>query len=191
MNSYWNPAGRLACAVSVLVPAALLVSLAVASRSTLGSMVKVTTPQRIALVIHALYFVYCVFIFEVLIDVGPMVTTGAVPAQPDNLFWQMSCLSGEVFFVATAAFCLMATQAAVPRWALLVPLAQVFYNLKNSVIWCVLYEQFSPVGAPIELMKTDALCIALLTLVYLHHFFTAPTIPIIAASSSSSKKKDT
>jgi hypothetical protein len=174
--SYWNPAGRLACAATVLVPSALLFGIAFVSRNSLSSMVKVTTPQRIALVIHALYFVYCVFVFEVLIDQGPMLTTGAVPENPDNLFWQMSCLSGEVFCVATAAFSLMATQSSVPRWALLVPLAQVFYNLKNSVIWCVLYEQFSPVGEPIELMKTDAVCIALLTLVYLHHFFTAPTV---------------
>ncbi|CAB9531828.1 expressed unknown protein [Seminavis robusta] len=173
--SFWNPAGRVACAATVLLPTSVVLGLAYNSRDSLGSMVLVTRPQRIALMIHALYFVYCVFAFEALIDIDPMSTTGTVPDQPDNLFWQMTCLSGEVFFVAATALALIATQPAVPRWSLLVPIAQVSYNLKNSLIWCVLYPQFSPVGQPIELMKTDAVCIALLTIVYLHHFFTAPT----------------
>jgi hypothetical protein len=174
MDEYWNPAGRMACAATVLLPTAVILGLYLYARDSLASMVVVTKPQRIALVIHALYFVYCTFIFEALIDQGPMLTTGVVPENPDNLFWQMSCLSGEVFFVATTAIALIATQTSVPRWALLVPLAQVSYNLKNSLIWCVLYPTFSPVGQPIELMKTDAVSIALLTAVYLHHFFTAP-----------------
>jgi hypothetical protein len=106
-----------------------------------------------------------------------MTTTGSPPDKPDNLFWQMSCLSGEVFFVALTALGLMATQSSVPRWALLVPFAQVSYNLKNSLIWCVLYPYFSPVGEPIELMKTDAVLICGLAAVDLHHYFTAPTMP--------------
>lgn len=79
--------------------------------------------------------------------------------------------------MALTALGLMATQSSVPRWALLVPFAQVSYNLKNSLIWCVLYPYFSPVGEPIELMKTDAVLICGLAAVDLHHYFTAPTMP--------------
>uniref|UniRef100_A0A7S2UI64 Uncharacterized protein n=1 Tax=Attheya septentrionalis TaxID=420275 RepID=A0A7S2UI64_9STRA len=176
LMSYWNPAGRLACAATLLFPSAAVFSLYYVSRNSLDTMVQVTKAQRIALIVHALYFVYCVFVFEVLIDQGPMTDTGTVPEKPDNLFWQMTCLSGEVFFVAATALGLMATQSAVPRWSLLVPMAQVAYNLKNSLIWCLFYKTFSPVGKPIELMKTDAVTILGLTAVYLHHFFTAPGV---------------
>jgi hypothetical protein len=173
---YWNPAGRVATGATVLLPTAVVAILAFISRKSLDRMVRVTTLQRAALILHTLYFVYCTFIFEALIDVGAMTTTGAPPQSPDNLFWQMTCLSGEVFFVAATALGFIASQSQVPRWSLLIPIAQVAYNLKNSLVWTVLYPYFSPVGKPIELMKTDAVMIALLAVVYLYHFFTAPTL---------------
>ena len=68
-------------------------------------------------------------------------------------------LSGELFFVAVVAYLLMSTLSTVPRWTLLVPLAQVSYNLKNSLIWLVLYGHFSPVGKPNLFMLADFLFI--------------------------------
>ena len=73
---------------------------------------------------------------------------GAIPAAPDNLFWVMTHLAGELFFVATVAYLVMASLHTVPRWALLVPLAQVAYNLKNSLVWLVLFPYFSPTRTP-------------------------------------------
>jgi hypothetical protein len=176
MSLFWNPAGRLACAATLLLPSAGVFGLYYVFRNSLDSMVEVTRPQRTALTLHALYFAACVLEFEVLIDQFPMTTTGSPPEKPDNLFWQMSCLSGEVFFVAATALGFMATQSSVPRWSLLVPFAQVFYNLRNSLIWCVLHQRFSPVGEPIKLMYLDGVFILGVTAVYLHHYFTAPTI---------------
>ena len=174
MASFWNPAGRLLCASTLLLPTAAIYSLYSSCRNEMDSMVTVTSAYKTALLIHAIYFISCVLSFEVMIDLFPMTMTGAPPAEPDNLFWQMTCLSGEVFFVALVALFGMAFSKTVPRWSLLVPLAQVSYNLKNSLIWCVLYPIFSPVGEPIQLMMVDAVSILGLTTVYLHHYFTAP-----------------
>lgn len=181
-NTYWNPAGRLACAATLLIPFTVVLSLwqyiSSSSSKSMDTMVQTTKLQRFALITHTLYFLYCILVFEVFIDQDPMNTTGVVPESADNLYWQMTCLSGELFFVSSVAMGFMAMQTAVPRWSLLIPIAQVSYNLKNSLIWCGLYSTFSPVGQPIELMKTDAVCIALFTAVYLHHFFTAENAAI-------------
>lgn len=175
MPSFWNPAGRLLCASTLLLPTGAIYALYSARRNEMSSMVTVTSAHKTALLIHAAYFMSCVLSFEVMIDLFPMTMTGMPPAQPDNLFWQMTCLSGEVFFVALVALFGMAFSKKVPRWSLLVPMAQVSYNLKNSLIWCVLYPVFSPVGQPIQLMMVDAVLILGLTAVYVHHYFTAPS----------------
>ena len=109
-----------------------------------------------ALLAHAAYFSVLPLMFEsgldaagaVLDAVRPGLSPGAIPAAPDNLFWMMTHLAGELFFVATVAYLVMASLHTVPRWALLVPLAQVAYNLKNSLVWLVLYPYFSPTRTP-------------------------------------------
>jgi hypothetical protein len=174
MSLFWNPAGRLLCASTLLLPAGAVFSLYHARRKEMDTMVEITPSMKYALLSHAAYFLSCIFSFEVIIDQFPMTMTGSPPAQPDNLFWQMTCLSGELFFVAVVVMGAMAHQKKVPRWTLLAPLAQVSYNLKNSLIWCVLYPIFSPVGEPLQLMMVDAVSIAGFTAVYLYHYFTAP-----------------
>mmetsp|Transcript_44284 Transcript_44284/g.139054 ORF Transcript_44284/g.139054 Transcript_44284/m.139054 type:complete len:90 (+) Transcript_44284:918-1187(+) len=81
----------------------------------------------------------------------------------------MIYLSGELFFVSAVCFFAMAAQATVPRWTLLVPLAQVSYNLKNTLLWLVLNERFLPTGMPLApVMQADAVFI------YATHFFSGP-----------------
>jgi len=173
--SYWNPAGRLAVGATLLLPSTAVGVLYLLKKGKHDDNIVVTNYYRYALMTHAAYFVSCIFSFEIMIDLDPMATTGTVPDNPDNLYWQMTCLSGELFFVAVCAMGLMAGQSTLPRWSLLVPLAQTSYNLKNSLIWCVLYNTFSPVGKPIELMRADFCLIAPLTAIYLYHYFKAPT----------------
>jgi len=173
--AFWNPAGRLAVAATLLLPITAVGVLYILKKGKHHESVVVTSYYKMALVVHATYFVSIIPSFEVMIDLDPMATTGTVPKTPDNLYWQMTCLSGELFFVAALAMGLMAGQSAVPRWSLLVPLAQTSYNLKNSLIWCLLYPIFSPVGKPIVLMRADFCLIAPLASIYLYHYFTAPT----------------
>lgn len=173
--SYWNPAGRLVVGATLLLPSTAVGVLYLLKKGKHHEHVVVTNYYRYALLLHAAYFVSCILSFEILIDLDPMATTGTVPENPDNLFWQMTCLSGELFFVAVVAMGLMAGQPTLPRWSLLVPLAQTSYNLKNSLIWCLLYPIFSPVGKPIELMRADFCLIAPLAATYVYHYFTAPT----------------
>ena len=65
-----------------------------------------------------------------LLGIMPQHHFGDVPKYPDNLFWMMTCLSGELFFVSAITFLLMATQTEVARWVLLIPLEQYVYNIK-------------------------------------------------------------
>lgn len=173
MSLFWNPAGQLLVGATLAIPMGTVGYLTWKSRDRLGEMVEVTPLAKKALTLHAGYFASCILSFEILIQDYPMNTTGSIPASPDNLFWQMTCLSGELFFVSMCAYGLMASQDYVPRWTWLIPFAQTSYNLKNSLIWTVLYPTFSPVGKPIELMKLDAVLIVGLFLTYVYTFFTA------------------
>ena len=80
------------------------------------------------------------FLFEGGLDIGAAIldkiglSPGNVPPEPDNLFWQMTNLCGELFFVAAIAYLLMARLASVPRWTLLVPLSQVLHARLQSVL---------------------------------------------------------
>mmetsp|Transcript_10304 Transcript_10304/g.15596 ORF Transcript_10304/g.15596 Transcript_10304/m.15596 type:complete len:197 (+) Transcript_10304:157-747(+) len=173
MSLFWNPAGRLLVGATLAIPMGTVGLLTWKFRDRLSEMVEMTPLAKKALLLHAGYFASCIFSFEILIEDYPMNTTGSIPASPDNLFWQMTCLSGELFFVTMCAYGLMASQDAVPRWTWLIPFAQTSYNLKNSLIWTLLYSIFSPVGKPIELMKLDAVLIAGLFVTYVYTFFTA------------------
>mmetsp|Transcript_22847 Transcript_22847/g.32650 ORF Transcript_22847/g.32650 Transcript_22847/m.32650 type:complete len:184 (-) Transcript_22847:42-593(-) len=174
MTLFWNPAGRLLVGATLAIPIGTVGLLTwKSSRDRLSETVEMTPLARTALLLHAGYFAFCILSFEILIQDYPMNTTGSIPASPDNLFWQMTCLSGELFFVTMCAYALMASQYAVPRWTWLIPIAQTSYNLRNSLIWTLFYPIFSPVSKPIELMKMDAILIVGLFVFYVYTFFTA------------------
>ena len=146
-------------------------------RDIFGEMMEMTPLAKKALTLHAGYFASCILSFEILIQDYPMNTTGAIPASPDNLFWQMTCLSGELFFVSMCAYGLMASQDVVPRWTWLIPLFQMSSNLSNSFILIFFSSVGKETGKPIELIqKLDTVLIAGLLITYVYTFFTASVV---------------
>jgi len=88
----------------------------------------------------------------------------------------MTCLAGESFFVGAAIFLLMATQTTVPRWVLILPIAQCAYNMKNDLLGVRLgrkFSKFSPIHKPMTFMMLDWILIGAFFAIYIHHFFTA------------------
>eukprot|EP00759_Apiculatamorpha_spiralis_P057889 PhF_6_TR8822/c0_g1_i1/m.14001 len=138
----------------------------------LDGLVPITTVQRVALILHGAYFMVLPFAFEVLIDylLFPM---GKLPNKPDNLYWMMTCLSAELFFVTGLCYFLMAAQSSVPRWTLLIPIAQGFYNMKNDIVWVGLGHIWSPERKRMWLMALDWITVGAFMVIYVHHFFTA------------------
>ena len=131
LGPYYIPAGRVAGCATIILPAAAIYALYSARKMQLEASVAMEGRLRVALIAHAAYFSMLPFLFEGGLDVGSAVldtigiSPGNVPPDPDNLFWQMSNLCGELFFVAVVAYLLMARLSSVPRWTLLVPLSQV------------------------------------------------------------------
>ena len=129
LGQYFVPAGRLP--KTVLMPTVAMITLYTLRKADLEAKVAVTSRLRTTLLAHATYFSALPFMFEGGLDVAENIinqvglSIGAVPAEPDNLFHQMTMLSGELFFVAVVAYLLMSSLSTVPRWTLLVPLAQV------------------------------------------------------------------
>ena len=136
---FYIPAGRAAAAATTLLPALVLIVLVRARKTDLESTVTMAGRLRTALIAHAAYFSLLPLMFESGLDVAgaildavrPGLSPGAIPAVPDNLFWQMTHLSGELFFVTTVAYLMMANLRTVPRWALLVPLAQACWDING------------------------------------------------------------
>ena len=136
---FYIPAGRAAAAATTLLPALVLIVLVRARKTDLESTVTMAGRLRTALIAHAAYFSLLPLMFESGLDVAgaildavrPGLSPGAIPAVPDNLFWQMTHLSGELFFVTTVAYLMMANLRTVPRWALLVPLAQACWDVNG------------------------------------------------------------
>jgi hypothetical protein len=67
----------------------------------------------------------------------------------------------------------MASQESVPRWVLILPIAQCAYNMKNDLLWVGLGKKLSPIGKPMTFMLLDWLIIGTFFIVYITHFFTA------------------
>ena len=175
LEPYWNPAGRVLCLLTVLFPALTVLALnkyTIMKKASMATNIRVYKSLRIALAIHAAYFSTCVLLFEVFIDQSPATLIGTVPAEPEHLFWMMTNLSGELFFVATVAFGFMAMQEEIPRWTLLIPIAQTTYNLKNTLIWCFFSKTFSPDGKAIDFMIGDGQLILALAFAYIYNFVT-------------------
>ena len=139
----------------------------------LDSSVKTTVAMRWGLILHGAYFIQLPFGFELLLNLWPFTMFGKMPTRPDNLFWMTTCLAGELFFVTAVAYFLMASQSEVPRWTLLVPIAQCAYNLKNDLLWVGFGTIFSPIKERNKFMLLDWMCIFSFFVIYVHHFFTA------------------
>lgn len=144
----------------------------------LDASVKIGDWQRGALLVQGIYFILLPFSFELMIEKLPFPGSpskyrfGKV-SQPDNLYWMMTCLSAELFFVGAAIFLLLASQADVPRWTLILPMAQCAYNMKNDLLWVGFGNVFSPIGKRMTIMAFDWLVIGVCFVIYIHHFFTA------------------
>ena len=145
----------------------------------LDASVKIGGVQRIALIVHRLYFIMLPFSFELMINKLPFPGSpekhrfGKVPNRPDNLYWMMSCLSAELFFVGAATCLLLASQTSVPRWILILPIAQCAYNMKNDLLWVGFGKTFSPIRKPMTIMALDWVVIGVCFVIYIHHFFSA------------------
>lgn len=132
-----------------------------------------------ALIIHGLYFIMLPFGFELMIEKLPFPGSpencrfGNVPKRPDNLYWMMSGLSAELFFVGAVTFLLLASQSHVPRWTLILPIAQCAYNMKNDLFWVGFGKVFSPIRKRMTVMVLDWVLIGGCFVIYLHHFFSA------------------
>ena len=144
--------------------------------------VEIGNIQLIALIIHGLYFLILPFGFELMIDKLPFPGSpdsyrfGKIPKKPDNLYWMMTNLSGELFFLGAVMLLLMASQDSVPRWVLILPIAQCAYNMKNDLLWVALGKIFSPVRKPMSFMMLDWLIIGAFFTIYIVHFFTTKQI---------------
>lgn len=176
--AYRSNVNKLIIAATLLIPFGFVGAIVLYCTSTSGEYalnagVEVTVALRVAMIIHGAYFISLTPSFELFLTMWPMSTIGKPPARPDNGFWMMTCLAGELFFVSAVAFFLIASQTVVPRWTLIIPLAQCAYNLKNDLLWVGLGTTFSPEKKRIQLMALDWLCIGAFFIVYMHHFFTA------------------
>ncbi len=144
----------------------------------LNTSVKIGDLQRAALIVQGLYFLMLPFGFELMIEKlpfpgSPLKYRFGKVSKPDNLYWMMTCLSAELFFVCAVIFLLLASQTEVPRWTLILPIAQCAYNMKNDLLWVGFGHKFSPIGKPMSIMLLDWLLIGACFIIYIHHFFTA------------------
>lgn len=181
---YRNAKGTVLAAASLLIPFGTVAFFVLfcqrsAGEFALDASVRIGDAQRAALIVQGLYFLALPFSFELLIEKLPMPGVpakyrfGKIPDRPDNLYWMMSCLSGELFFVGATIFLLMASQSEVPRWTLILPMAQCAYNMKNDLIWVGFGKSLSPIRKRMSFMALDWLVIGLCFVIYIHHFFTA------------------
>lgn len=180
---YRGARGAALAAASLLIPFGsvaflVLFSLRTAGGFALDAPVRIGEAQRAALIVHGLYFLALPFSFELMIEKLPLPGVpakyrfGKVPERPDNLYWMMSCLSAELFFVGATLFLLMASQSEVPRWVLILPMAQCAYNMKNDLIWVGFGKSLSPIRKRMTFMWLDWLVIGVCFAIYVHHFFT-------------------
>ncbi len=184
LAAYRNVKGKAIIAASLLIPFGTVAFFVLFCQGSggqyaLDASVKIGDLQRIALVIQGIYFVLLPFSFELMIEKLPFpgcpekYRFGKVPARPDNLYWMMSCLSAELFFVGAVIFFLLASQTEVPRWTLILPIAQCAYNMKNDLLWVGFGNTFSPLRKRMTIMTLDWVVIGACFFIYIHHFFAA------------------
>jgi hypothetical protein len=181
--AYRGAKGKVLAAISLLIPfgtVAFFIFYCLNNENyALSASVEIGQMQFIALVIHGLYFLILPFSFELMIEKLPFPGSpekyrfGKIPKKPDNLYWMMTNLSGELFFLGAVMLLLMASQESVPRWVLILPIAQCAYNMKNDLLWVGLGKKLSPIGKPMTFMLLDWLIIGTFFIIYIIHFFTA------------------
>ena len=180
---YRSVKGRLIAGSSLLMPIGIVMFFVVFclvgedDGYKLESMVKVSVLYRVGLLLHGVYFAIHPFALEFLMDYGEKMLPeklqiGAIPERVDNLYWMMTSLSAELFFVTAVFLFLIASQSYVPRWALILPIAQCGYNLKNNLIWTVFGSNLSPINKRIDYAWIDFAYIAICFIIYVIHFFT-------------------
>ena len=178
---YQGTSGKLKAAASLLIPfGTVIVFLGICIGGTHGyaldSTIEMSTLLRITLILHGAYFIALPFNFELMLDNQPGIPEkykfGEIPARPDNLFWMMTCLCGELFFVTAVAYFLTASQEFVPRWTLFIPIAQSAYNMKNDLVWVLLGNSLSPIKQRVTIMTLDAVFVGICFIIYIVTFFT-------------------
>lgn len=181
---YQNTKGTVIAALSLLIPFGtvaffILYCLNNPESYALNASVEIGNIQFIALIVHGLYFLVLPFSFELMLEKLPFPGSpdkyrfGKIPKRPDNLYWMMTNLSGELFFLGAVMLLLMASQTEVPRWVLILPIAQCAYNMKNDLIWVGFGKSLSPIRKPMSFMALDWLVIGICFIIYIIHFFTA------------------
>jgi len=187
LYAYRSTKHKLLVAASLLIPFGtvlifVLYCVSEGGEYALNSVVDIDGTIRTFLIIHGLYFMALPFSFELMINTLPMIGCpeeyrfGRVPPRPDNLYWMMSCLSGELFFVGAVALLLLASQDSAPRWTLIIPIAQCAYNMKNDLLWVGFGNTFSPIGKRMTIMVLDWILIGVCFVVYINHFCTATAV---------------
>lgn len=182
--AYRSAKGTAITAISLLIPFGtvaffILFCLNNSENYALSSSVEIGNIQFIALIVHGLYFLSLPFSFELMIEKLPFpgcpekYRFGKVPKQPDNLYWMMTNLAAELFFLGGVMLLLIASQTEVPRWVLILPLAQCAYNMKNDLLWVGFGKSLSPIRKPMSVMTLDWLVIGVCFIIYIVHFFTA------------------
>jgi hypothetical protein len=74
---------------------------------------------------------------------------------------------------AATLLLLLAWQTEVPRWILILPMAQCAYNMKNDLLWVGFGKTFSPIRKRMTIMALDWALIGVCFAVYIEHFFSA------------------
>ncbi|MGY5451845.1 hypothetical protein ACVFI8_13000 [Agarivorans sp. MS3-6] len=181
--AYRSARGAAITAISLLIPfgtVAFFIFYCINNEGyALSASVEIGNIQFIALIVHGLYFLMLPFGFELMIDKLPFPGSpekyrfGKIPKRPDNLYWMMTHLSGELFFLGAVMLLLMASQPSVPRWVLILPIAQCAYNMKNDLLWVGFGKYLSPIRKPMSVMALDWFVIGICLVIYIVHFFTA------------------
>jgi len=182
--AYRSAKGAAITAMSLLIPFGtvaffILFCLNNSESYALSASVDIGNIQLIALIVHGLYFLTLPFGFELMIEKLPFPGSpekyrfGKIPKRPDNLYWMMTSLCGELFFLGAVMLLLIASQPSVPRWVLILPIAQCAYNIKNDLLWVGFGKRFSPIRKPMSVMALDWLIIGVCFIIYIIHFFTA------------------
>ena len=138
------------------------------------SMVEVSVFNKVVLILHGMYLTPLWILYELAkkIDSGSSYAKRdkykrKIPRQPDNLYWMMTCLSGELCFVIAILYFLMAAQEYLFRWTLILPIAQCAYNMKNDCLWLMLGKTWS------FWVLVDTIFIGLCSIIYVFIFFLA------------------
>lgn len=187
LPAYRNFKSTVITATSLLIPFGtvaffILFCLKNSGGYALDAPVEIGSVQFIALMIHGLYFLILPLLpfgFELMLERLPFpgcpekYRFGKVPKRPDNLYWMMTNLSAELFFVGAVMLLLIASQTSVPRWVLILPIAQCAYNMRNDLLWVGLGKSLSPIHKTMLVMALDWLIIGACFIVYIIHFFTA------------------